>query len=1205
MPPEDISRTSTPTEVPLNEVKIEDEFKDTTSEYPRWWLQANVQGETLKCLYDPGAARTVMGPIALEIARKANIRIESYIGAGVRVANGSFAPIYNSIEFEFQLGTAKKRLEIIVMHNLNTDCLLGADFIRMFNIVLFPRKNTILAEGFEGEAPIEIDSVEIEDNNASGLSQPSKEEMAELHKLLDELLPADPEALGCTTICEHVIDVGDAKPIKQKCYPVSRKIEQEMHRQVDDLLAKGVIVPSSSAWASPVVMVKKPPHPESKEGGSSSENSEPQYRMCIDYRKINQVSRGDAFPVPNMESLLNRLEGARFLSTLDLSSAFHQIPVAKECRHITAFIVPGKGIYEWARMPFGLKNSTATFQRAISKVITPDMATNTLVYVDDVVIWSDTWSDHLKWLRLVITKLNEAGFTINRKKSFFGRKEVRYLGFLIDDRGIRTDPEKIRPIADYPIPKNLKQLRKFIGMCSWYRKFIRDFATICEPLNSLTRKDVPYIWSEECEEAFKTLKEKLTSSPILSRPKFDEQFILETDASQTGLGAVLLQRYDNSEKVIAYASRALTAQERKFSTTELEMLAILWAIRKHRCYVEGEKFLVVTDHHSLKYMLSLRNPCGRLARWTLELQQYDFTVEHKAGKCHVVPDTLSRIYEDNEEEICAIGANEEILDSWYKERLENVRNNPEKFRDWKIVNGLLYYYRPDPASAAFIEDEYDWKLVVPKENRSQILKECHNDPQSGHLARQKTLKRVSLRYFWPKMYRDVVKHVSSCYICQQCKPIQALPAGKMSKRVITQPWSIIAADCMGAFPRSKKGYQHLLIIEDLFTKYIEAIPIRQKLGKTIADILEKEILLRHGVCDFLVSDNGTEFLNKDTKSLCEKYGFTHSLVPLGHPASDPVERINKTYKTMIMSYISPDHRTWDEEIPKLTWAYNLAVHLTTGYSPFFLNYGRHPIGSSFRLQQERKSEETAQNEALEVRVDRIKSLNQIHKNVRDNQKEATEVQAKYYDKRHSESKFEIGDKVLLRNNVLSKTSENTSAGLTPRWRGDYILKSKISENIFEVIDDKGQPAGNWHTNDMIKRVMSESEKNEIEESEHSDSKLVPDEDSPRFEDSPGHPPKKGRPKKNKRGRPRKTILAPKALDSNFDNSVTPTRQVNNSNISHDRNLDSTENSRSFESVTSRKDTRGSVRESMTDKNLSVIDEVPENTRVTRSKTRKS
>ena len=341
------------------------------------------------------------------------------------------------------------------------------------------------------------------------------------------------------------------------------------------MLDEGIIQRSTSEWSSPVVMVRK---------------SNGTYRFCVDYRKLNAVSKASAYPLPYMEIILRKLQRARYISTLDLSSAYHQIPMKKESKHLTAFTVPGLGLFEFNRMPYGVVGGPSVFQELIDKVIGSELEPYAFSYLDDVIIVTETFEEHLLWLRHVLKRIADAGLTINREKSEFCRSEVKYLGVLVNRDGLRPDPDKIAPIVNYPAPKNLKQLRQFLGMASWYRKFLENFATIAEPLTSLTKKGVRYTWSDTHQYAFEQIKALIASAPVLNRPSFEHQFIIHTDASDTGLGAVLTQNIDGDERVLTFASRTLSAAERNYSVTERECLAVLWAVQKFRSYVEGYKF---------------------------------------------------------------------------------------------------------------------------------------------------------------------------------------------------------------------------------------------------------------------------------------------------------------------------------------------------------------------------------------------------------------------------------------------------------------------------------------------------------------------------------------------------------------------------------------------------------------------------------------
>ena len=323
------------------------------------------------------------------------------------------------------------------------------------------------------------------------------------------------------------------------------------------MVAEGVIKESFSEWSTPIVMAKK------ANGG---------YRLCLDFRKLNAVSKKDAYPIPYMSDILKQLKASKYISTTDLSSAFNPIPLDEACQEYTAFTVPGRGLFQFVRMPFGLSNAPATFQRLIDRVIGPELRPHAFCYLDDIIVVTETFEEHLKWLEAALDKTTQANLTVNPEKCEFCRSEVKYLGYVVNRKGLSVNPEKTEPILSYPDPKNIKQLRRFIGLASWYRRFIPDFAVVAEPLTRLFRSNVKWHWGEEQQQALDSLKRALTSAPILAFPSFKDivanPFHLQTDASNTGLGVVLTQVQDGEERVISFASRTLLSAERNYSVTE-------------------------------------------------------------------------------------------------------------------------------------------------------------------------------------------------------------------------------------------------------------------------------------------------------------------------------------------------------------------------------------------------------------------------------------------------------------------------------------------------------------------------------------------------------------------------------------------------------------------------------------------------------------
>ncbi|CAB0039129.1 unnamed protein product [Trichogramma brassicae] len=705
-------------------------------------------------------------------------------------------------------------------------------------------------------------------------------------------------------------------------------------------------------------------------------------------------------------------------------------------------------------------------------------------YIDDIIIATATYAEHLKWLEHVLKRINQAGLTINRDKSFFCRSEVKYLGVIVDKNGFRPDPDKIAPVTEMTAPKTLKQLRRFLGMASWYRKFLENFATIADPLNRLLKKNTKYIWGEEQQAAFERIKALIASAPMLSRPSFEHEFVVQTDASDSGLGAVLTQTIDGEEKVLCFASRTLNKAERNYSVTERECLAVLWAIQKFRPYVEGYRFRVITDHSSLRWLHNLRNPTGKLSRWSLELQQFDYIVEHRKGTNNVVPDALSRLYEDESDEaqVASIIINEKAEDSWYNKLLAKVKTDPTKYPYHKAIGSTLYHYRPDPFIDDVVDDQDAWKLIVPREKRHRVLFECHEEPTSGHLGRHKTYERLAMRYYWPSAHRDVTKYVRECQICQQCKVQQLAPAGLMGRRAVTRPWSVVAGDTMGPFPRSAQGNEYIIIFMDLFTRWIEAIPVRKANARTIRKHLLERVFLRFGAPEVFHSDNGTEYKNNLVDEFLTERGVIHSTIPIYTANANPVERVNRTYKTMMISYIKEDHKTWDEHIYELTFAFNTAVHDSTGVSPAFLNLGRNPeIGHSVRRKEAEAALIAEEDEARIAWAMRMENLSGIRDKATENSQQAQERQAQYYNKKRRDVTFKANDKVWRRNRILSSGAKGIAAKLGRRFRGPCKVSKVLGSNVYQLIGESGELVEKVTASDFKNHAMAESSTAESDE----------------------------------------------------------------------------------------------------------------------------
>src|ERR1051325_10896018 len=464
------------------------------------------------------------------------------------------------------------------------------------------------------------DEKEFEENLKIGeMNKEQKEQIEGIIEKYKDLCVTDTTKLGRTDIVRHRINTGDHEPIKGKPYRVNNEDKRNtIKNEIKKMEKAGVIRKSYSPWSSPVVIVEK------KDGSK---------RFCVDYRKINQITIPDAHPLPRIDDILEQFETAKWFTSIDLASGYWQIAMEEQDIQKTAFTC-GYGLYEFEVMPFGLTNVPATFQRLMNHILMEYLDEFVVVYIDDILIYSKTFEEHLEHLEKIFEKLKEANLMIKLKKCKFGEQNIEFLGHIIGRDGIKPDPEKIEKIKNLKIPNNLTELRSILGLCSYYRRFVKNFSKTVKPLNKLLKKNIKYKWTQEQQKALDTLKQKLIDYPILIQPDFEKPFILAVDASGYALGAVLSQlNEEGNEAMIAYASKTMNKAEQNYPITEQECLAVVWGIKHFHKYLINQKFTVITDHSALKGLKNMKViPKGRRGRWLEKLERYNFEIKHKSGK---------------------------------------------------------------------------------------------------------------------------------------------------------------------------------------------------------------------------------------------------------------------------------------------------------------------------------------------------------------------------------------------------------------------------------------------------------------------------------------------------------------------------------------------------------------------------------------------
>lgn len=487
-------------------------------------------------LLDSGAERTVVGPRGWSVLKCLGLRFERQ-SPSLRVGNNAVCESEGTVLVPMELKGKVCLINVIIMPSCSKTLILGEDFWRKMGVVPDLRKGVWHFSESEPKELMTVEGIREKDNLLP-------DQRASLDEMVNRKLESmDTARMGFTNLVEHEI-LTDSPPIKQRYYPVNPKKQKILEEQLETMLEQDIVEPSRSAWSSPVVLVPK--------------KNQDEYRLVIDYRKLNSVTKKDAYPLPYVSSILDRLRDARYLSSIDIKSAYWHIPMKESSRELTAFTIPGRGLYQFKRMPFGLTNAPATFQRLIDRVLGADLEPHVFVYLDDIIILSADFETHLVILEKVLERLRQAGFVLSMDKCHFCRPQLKYLGYIIDKKGLHVDPEKVKAILGISTPTNASEVRTFLGMAAWYRKFVPNFAIIAAPLTSLTKKKVQWKWSDECTKAFEEIKSCLVASPVLTCPDFEKPFTLQTDASAYGLGAVLVQSSGEEEQVICYLSRSLT-----------------------------------------------------------------------------------------------------------------------------------------------------------------------------------------------------------------------------------------------------------------------------------------------------------------------------------------------------------------------------------------------------------------------------------------------------------------------------------------------------------------------------------------------------------------------------------------------------------------------------------------------------------------------
>jgi transposase InsO family protein len=830
--------------------------------------------------------------------------------------------------------------------------------------------------------------------------------------------------IGCTCIETHKIDTGDAEPVRRGPYPIPHSQHAAVKKAVQEMLDAGVCRESNSPWNAPLLLVpKKYPTGAVK------------YRPCLDLRGLNKVTKRENFPYPNLQESLDNIGSSRFFSLMDLCSGFWQVSLDEKSIEKTSFATPF-GQYEMTRMAYGLRNAPSTFVRLMSKVMGGIMGQGVTVYVDDVLVHTESVEDHLRLLREVFTRLRAAGLRLKPAKCSFFRDKAEYLGHLVRGGTMRPDPDKVRAIEAFPRPHTVTEVRSFLGLSNFYRRFVKGYAAIALPLTNLTRKMQDFTWTDEEERAFQALKGELCKEPVLICPRYDIPFIVTSDGSAIALGAVLSQILDKQEHPVAYASHKLRPPETKFSATEIECYAAVFACRSFRQYIYGYRFTLRTDHSALVCLFNLTNPKPRLARWVMEMAEYEYEVKYIPGKKNAQADALSRV-------VAAVSS--AAHESWRLPEVVEAQNQDEKLQE--AITSSPEKYCKDEHGLTYVKSDHGKILYVPALMVPYILEMYHDSPLGGHQGVQRTYERVRKFHTWKGMYSDVRDYVLGCLDCQKRKGRALPPPPPQLSVQPLRPFQRVSMDIVGPLPVTKRGNRVILTFVDCFTRWPEAIPLPDQKARTIARAFVEGIICRHGVPDELITDLGRNFVSVLFAEVCRMLHIRRITTTPSHPQGNAkVERSHQGLMAMLTQYVSPSQDDWDNWIPFAMFVARTSVHSATQFSPAFLTYGRELAMPWLSVRVESESDS---NKPEDFALEMAQRLSGAYELAAQNSKEAAERARDQKQLSCVPRDVEVGDLVLIRD---YRPMIGKSRKLAHKWRGPYRVVDQRSIVTYDLED---------------------------------------------------------------------------------------------------------------------------------------------------------
>ncbi|KAJ4812719.1 polyprotein [Rhynchospora pubera] len=1006
-------------------------------------------------LIDTGSTHSFVNPSLIDTERWP---VSHTTPLNVRIANGTAMTTSTKCDsFCFTLQHHQLSGSVRLLNIQGYDVILGMDWLSLHGPMMIDwetGKVHLHKDGEEFQLTVQQEMAEIK--LCQSILQPLKEAskgqllvvaqvstlkeeivstQVEIHPQLQPIMAKfnhvfqEPVQLPPQRSIDHKIPLlPDSKPISIRPYRYSYFQKLEIERIIEELISQSFIRQSSSPYSSPVLLVKK------------KDNS---WRLCIDYRQLNAMTVKNKYPIPIIDDLLDELKGAVYFSKIDLRSGYHQIRMKEEDVFKTAFRTH-HGHYEFVVMPFGLTNAPATFQSLMNGLFQPYARKFILVFFDDILIYSKSIEDHVDHVSAALQILADNGLYAKLSKCAFGVQQIEYLGHIISAQGVSTDPTKVDAMVNWPVPKTVKELRGFLGLTGYYRKFIKDYGTISKPLTDLTKKNAFY-WSDKSQIAFDQLKKAMTVAPVLTLPDYSQQFTIETDASALGIGAVLMQNH----KPIAFLSKSLGVKSQALSTYEKELLALLTAVKKWRHYLMANPFVIRTDQISLKHLLEQKVTTALQHKGLCTLLGLNYTIEYKRGKENKVADALSRVQCQNwsvQSIEGGLGAVSEIIPSWIQELLSSYSGDT-----WIEELQQKAFLEATTSNPTYTAHQgvvrYKGRICVGKAGnwRQQILQSLHDSSVGGHSGINVTYNKVRRLFYWPGLKQSVHDYVASCHNCQLNKGEHSPYPGLLQPLPIpSEAWTSVGLDFITGLPKSK-GRDVILVVVDRLTKYGHFIPLTHPYNAAVvAQVFVDHIYKLHGLPQNLVSDRDPIFTSQFWRELMDKIGIQLNMSTAYHPQSDgQTERLNQCLEQYLRCMIFEQQKKWVSWLSFAEYWYNTSHHQSLGMTPFQALYGYQPpllpLGDTI------KSQDPSVNNWLK---DRQQALTII----KDNLVKAQCRMKKYADLHRTERHFEVGDWVYLKAQTYRQSSLAgvPHSKLSSKYFGPYEIIHRVGPVAYRL-----------------------------------------------------------------------------------------------------------------------------------------------------------